>query len=255
MRFSYPVICSLFLGGAVLAGSTSETWIRGSNPDEIHLYRNGRHVGGYRYSTQEWYPFDPNTRTWGEPIKQVPWEMSPLEQPKLQNFGVSPDRSDHERWVVDGKELLHSPMPEEPSVIPDDGSLSWLVWVGDPAIGERIRQDLTSSPALAPYNKVRFQSYSLEDLMVRDRDGKLCYQIGLTKVNPDRKPQWNLKEYRGPEDLAGMLRKLPPDYDPAKVPDLSAVSSDLPLETPLSVPAGGLALLSALGSLWLLKKQ
>lgn len=259
--FILPSFVSLALLCLVSASpAASYSWVRGDNSDEIHLYQDGRHVGGYRYSTKEYFSFNSDTKTWSEPVKESPWGMSPIQPVTLaNNYGIDVNkRSDKERWVVDGKEVDPKSIQGPDSVIPDDGNLPWLVWVGDPVVGEKIRQDFQTNPSLTPWkNSFRFQSYTSQDVMIHDRDGKDCYLPGLTAVKADRHVMWNLKAYTTPETLAGYLRKLDPNVKPSDTPDLPTISEDpniLP-ELPLSVSTGGLSLLSGLGALFLLSSS
>jgi hypothetical protein len=166
-------------------------------------------------------------------------EHGPLPE---ENYGLDRSKiSRRERCTVNGREISKEAAfglvgDREPS-LPNDVDKPWLIDVGDKAAGKRIDADLAAAPELAPYRSVfRRQSYRPDDVMVRDREGKVMYPAGVYAVNAAGKPRRLLAAYTTAGDLAGALRKLPPDFDPKNIPPVDP-PPPAPAPTPADDPA------------------
>jgi hypothetical protein len=172
-----------------------------------------------------------------------------------ENYGLDRSKiSPRERCTVNGREITKEAAlglvgDREPS-LPNDVDKPWLIDVGDEAAGKRIDADLAAAPELAPYRSVfRRQSYRPDDVMVRDREGKVMYPAGVYAANVAGKPRRLLAAYTTAGDLAGALRKLPPDFDPRNIPPVDPPPA--PAEDPAPWAVGGTlaATLAAVGYL------
>lgn len=226
--------------------SAKMEWIKDPNPAYTNLYKNGKQIGTYQHSTQEYFSYDEGTHTF----------TGPLPIPSLkeeENFGVYREDSKQEKWTVDGRAVSQESGLKviAGDVIPDDSKLPWLVYVGDATTGSKIEADLQVNKDTQ--GKYRFQFYQVGEFGATDRDGKTCYAPGITCVSANRVAIWHLTSYTSVEDLVNYVRKLPPDYDPSKVPELENISSEAPLTS--TVPITSFSLLSLLSGIVLLKRK
>jgi len=267
-------------------------WAPGlADPDQAHLLHHGRQVGTWRHGERRYYPYD--GRAWGcaaltpaaapSPPSPGPRALDcdccgscpcedhcrcPQGQPccddcrcvvSEENYGLDRSKiSRRERCTVNGREVTKEAalgaLGDRESALPDDADKPWLLDVGDEAAGKRLDADLAAAAELSPYRaSFRRQSYRPDDLMVRDRDGRLMYAPGVYAVGAAGRPRRLLPAYTTAAELAGALRKLPPDFDPRNIPPVGPTPgpAPAPADDPAPWAVGGtlLATLTAVGYL------
>lgn len=212
-------------------------------PDEFALMRDGKQIGSYSQDRGLYRPYDRKTDSWGEPCDPPidpparKDDSTPLieQHPEATNFGIDQSKLTTGREVVtiSGREVTKADglraVGKPGGTIPDDAGKPWSIHVGDVKAGERMEKDLRSDPILAPWKDTfRTQVYEPDDPMVKDRDGKVMYTPGVWIVSANGKALGKMPAYTSPALFAEGLRRLGPDWDPAKVPDLSKPADPLP---------------------------
>lgn len=155
--------------------------------------------------------------------------------PADKNFGLDLDKLGEEppnHSVVSGRtvskeELLQAiegnqAAGEGKQPVPDDAKLLCLTAIGSPADCKEVLDDLKTSPLLEPWRKrLKIKSYSPDHWAVRDVGFKTdgCPTIYVQRA--DGEVLHRQDDYRGPKALSEALRKLDPQYDPHKDPDLN----------------------------------
>jgi hypothetical protein len=67
----HAICLLLLLSCPVFAGEPVYNWrSRDDDPDRIHLYRDGKQIGGWCYRAKQYRPFD--GQTWGAPVESAP---------------------------------------------------------------------------------------------------------------------------------------------------------------------------------------
>ena len=209
---------------------------RSDKPDELYLYRSGVQVGGWKHSERAYRSYSverdefSSLRCTRPPIElpgETPAPAAPTVRPVeevLPNFGLDLERirSSAAEYSLSGRtvsrEVALAAIGQD---LPADADALRLTWVGDEAVGERIRADILSS-GLA--NKVTFQSYASPDLsMIRG----LGFELGKLHIQA---PNGALLHWQvGYTDQQGLtaavaaaeLRRRDPNFDPSRVPDLT----------------------------------
>ncbi len=164
----------------------------------------------------------------------------PCENDCPKNYGVDLSKlGQAERVTINGREVTKDAALKElggkENGLPEDADKPFLADVGPIADGARLDKDLASSAELAPYaTTFRRQSYAEP---VTDRDGKLMYPVGVYIVTAKGKAAKLMTAYTNASDLAGALRKLPPDFDPNKIPLVGPAPKPVPEPLPDPTPA------------------
>ena len=180
-----------------------------------------------------------------------------------ENYGLDRSKiSRRERCSVNGREVTKEAAlavvgDREPS-LPNDTDKPWLLDVGDEAAGRKLDADLGAAAELSPYRtSFRRQSYRPDDLMVRDRDGRLMYAPGVYAGNAAGRPARLLAAYTTPAELAGALRKLPPDFDPKNIPPVGPTPepAPAPADDPAPWAVGGTLLATVIAVGYLLTRK
>lgn len=236
------------------AQRTTHEWVAvPSRSDEFALMRDGRQIGSYSQNRGLYRPYDRRTDSWGEPcdppiaapVRKVDDPPMIEQHPESTNFGIDLSKLSTGREVVtiSGREVTLADglraVGKPGGTIPDDSKKPWIVYVGDPATCRKVEADMAGDPALSAYkDKFRLQCYPPDDPMTKDRDGKVMYDPGVWIVGADRKVMGRMPTYSTAAVFAEGLRRLGPDWDPAKVPDLSKPADPLPsLPNLTKVPA------------------
>jgi hypothetical protein len=271
-------------------------WVAGpTDPDQVHLLHHGRQVGTWRHGDRRYYPYD--GRAWGQaapPPAAAPGPPSPDPRPAdcdccgscpcedrcrcpqgrpccdgcrcivpEENYGLDRSKiSRRERCTVNGREVAKEAalgaVGGRESALPDDADRPWLIDVGDEAAGKRLDADLAAATELAPYRSAfRRQSYRPDDLMARDRDGRVMYPPGVYAVTAGGRPARLLASYSGAAELAGALRKLPPDFDPRNIPPAGPTPdpAPAPADDPAPWAVGGTLLATVIAVGYLLTRK
>lgn len=146
------------------------------------------------------------------------------ELPAWMTEGVTKENIAHrEKVTICGREITKDAALEAITApgtsLPEDAGKPFLVMVGDAGTLAKVKADA------APLTGFRQQYYTPDAPMIRDRDGKVLYQPGLYFTRADGTALSYTAAYPGPEKLqaagAEALRRADPNFDPAKVPDLS----------------------------------
>lgn len=209
------------------------------------LYRDGRQVGVWRYDTERYHELLSGDR-WGHgetlpegapsPPDIAPPPALPPQAPKLPDYmtdGVDVAKIGPPRAAVNGHEVSVAEalrvVGSKEDKLPSDADKPFLIDVGPEEPGKRLTADLSSASELAAYRSVfRRQSYRPEAEMVRDRDGRVMYAPGLFCATATGKVVRLAESYEGPVALVAALRKLPPDFDPARIPRADPVKPQTP---------------------------
>jgi len=204
--------------------------------DQVSLWRDGRQLGNYRFSTRTYYPrLAPDV--WGEPCAppypppggELPAQVEP---DGTMNFGLDLSRmAPSGKHILNGKEVSKQTILEalgEPR-IPDDSRWLCLTIIGSDASRQRVLDDLQSSPALAPWRgRIKVQEYPPDHWAVRDAGFPCGGEPTICCQAPDGKVLHRQDGYRGAEALAEVLRKADPSYRPEKDPDLNRPLANVP---------------------------
>ncbi len=204
--------------------------------DQVSLWRDGRQLGNYRFSTRTYYPrLAPDV--WGEPCAppcpppggELPAKVEP---DGTMNFGLDLSRmAPAGKHILNGKEVSKQTLLEalgEPR-IPDDSRWLCLTIIGPDASRQRVLDDLQSAPALAPWRgRIKVQAYPPDHWAVKDAGFQCSGEPTIYCQAPDGKVLHRQDGYRGAEALAEVLRKADPSYRPEKDPDLNRPLANVP---------------------------
>lgn len=192
-------------------------------------------------------------------------------QEKPKNFGLDLDKLANEGKhsqisgrEVSKKELLQAIQGGSASnigkdIVPNDAGLLCLTAIGSPADCQAVLDDLKKSPFLEPWkNRLKVKSYAPDHWAVRDAGFFTSGHptIYLQKANGEVLHRQD--EYRGAKALSEALRKIDPQYDSQKDPDLNRTGFSSPNVgvviwlVMILLILGGLGLVFALGLLFLL---
>jgi hypothetical protein len=212
--------------------------------DQIALWRDGRQLGNYRFSTGEYFPR--RDEGWGEttaPPYPPPLYPVQVEADGTLNFGL--DRSHppaQGKHLLNGKEVGKEELLQalgEPRLRDDSHWLSLTV-IGAEAERKSVLSDLQTSPLLAPWkDRLKVQDYAPQHWAVRDTGFVTTGHPTIYCQAADGTVLHRQDEYRGPEALAEVLRQADPSYRPQRDPDLNRPLSSVP---PWIWLAGGLFL-------------
>ena len=242
----FRVLCAAFLLlllVPVLPAADDEWRSFPDDPDQVALWRDGRQLGNYRFSTGEYFPLLARG-TWGAASPSPAPPPTKIEADGTINFGLElgkmPATGKH---ILNGKEVTKAEILEalgKPR-LPDDSQWLCLTIIGSDAERRAVLDDLHSSPALAPWrDRLKVQDYSPDHWTVRDAGFKCDGHPTIYCQAPDGKVLHRQDSYRGPEALAEVLRKADPAYRPEKDPDLNQTLTNVP---PLVWIAGAVLLL------------
>jgi hypothetical protein len=201
------------------AGGGEPYWKPFTNDrDCIGLYRDGKQIGLWQFSTGKLRTYDGHA--WGQ-AGPVPEDYLNLKgAPPI--FGVS--------WgkIGSGPSYRVGDLPttkegalamlEKEKGIPDDAGKPRLVVIGAEAECKQVVDDLASHPSLVPFkDKVVIHQYRPDHWHVTQvgyqRDGHPTIYCQAA----DGRVLWRLDSYQGgPEELATGLRRLDPNYKPEK---------------------------------------
>ncbi len=229
--------------------------------DQIALWRDGRQLGNYRFSTGQYFPrLAPDV--WGSPC-EPPYPPpcrccegcrcesdckcpqgkpcchgcpclypARIEPDGTINFGLDlariPPVQEH---ILNGKEVSKEELLKaigKPQ-LPDDSKWLCLTIIGPDAARQRVLEDLRSSPTLAAWkDKIKVQDYPPDHWAVKDSGFVTTGKPTIYCQAPDGKVLHRQDEYRGPEALAEVLRKADAGYQPEKDPDLNKRLQSVP---------------------------
>ena len=240
----YRLLLSVFLAGVLVSGALGADYEWRSFPDDsdqVSLWRDGRQLGNYRFSTRTYYPrLAPDV--WGEPCAPPypppgrddgPGPLPARVEPDgTMNFGLDLSRmGSTSKHILNGKEVSKQTILEalgEPR-IPDDSRWLCLTIIGPDAARQRVLDDLHSASVLAPWRgRIKVQDYPPDHWAVRDVGFQCGGEPTIYCQAPDGKVLHRQDGYRGAEALAEVLRKADPSYRPEKDPDLNRPLANVP---------------------------
>jgi hypothetical protein len=220
-------------------------------PDDITqvaLFQDGRQIGAYHLVEDYYRPFDPGTRQWGE--RSVP----PVVPPR-RNFGLAPHKiraGDH--YALNGKEVDRQQVcqvlqGDKDRQIPDDASKVRVTVIGTAAERESVLHDFAGHPALALWkDRLLVAGYEPGYWAVQRQGFAGLGHPTIYVQAPDGTVLHRQDDYQGgAAELAEVLRKLDPNYQPAKdrdrrKVDLSGLVPRLPWSVPVVLLGAGLLL-------------
>jgi hypothetical protein len=186
-------------------------------------------VAGWIPSTNtfRWY----KNGAWSEAVTP-PWEGDQARGGKADDqidppvfFGVDRDKiSSGERYRIGDREVTKHEAIEQlgaaSGTIPNDAANLRLTVIGSEEDRHHVLDDLTKSPALAPWkDRLVVQDYGPTDWAVAGVGFVTSGKPNLYVQHPDGKVLLRLDEYPGPEALAEALRKADPNYRPDQDPN------------------------------------
>jgi hypothetical protein len=201
------------------------------DPDQVSLWRQGRQLGNYRFSTGEYYPLLAPGR-WGDAGKPPHPPPVPVEPDGTLNFGLElgkmPSTGKH---LLNGKEVTKEAILEAlgtPQLL-DDSKWLCLTIIGPDAARRQVLNDLRSAPPLAAWrDRIKVRDYPPDHWAVRDAGFKGNGRPTIYCQAADGKVLHRQDDYRGPEALAEVLRKADPGYRPENDPDLNKTQTNVP---------------------------
>lgn len=216
---------------------------RPDDPGRAYLFVEGKQRGGYDRARDEWRDFDPATQSWGEPRRL-------FSEPDAPNFGVMRDRlAGGERFSLGGVPIERTEAFSALSALPDDSRLPHLTIIGNADDRRAVADDLAHHPALAPWrDRLRVQSYDPDHWAVANLGFVNTGSPTIYLQAPGGRVLHRQDEYRGPERLAGALRKADANYRPDADADLD------PTPARVHIPRGAWVGLAAL-SLFLISRR
>jgi hypothetical protein len=129
-----------------------------SLPNQGDLYQGETHLGSYNYEWDQWRGWDQETG-WG-PVATPP-TCPPVRG--TRNYGVDPERCPHtECYTINGRKVQPATARRvlAGGVLSDDSTKLRLTVVGSDELCKRVKDDLATSPALAPYrDRLLIQAY------------------------------------------------------------------------------------------------
>jgi len=189
-----------------------------SDPRYKYLYdkKSGKQVG-------TWYP---ETKIFqykvNDTFVNVP-AVPPIEVPgnPILNFGVDTSKIDPKpSYSFSGSICTRNQAFQAvgDNLIDDSGLYRLTIVHADKNVREKIKSDLNTNPALVSLkDKFLVQDYAPDHWAVTG----VGLATGITLQAPAKAEGkglviWRQREYEGPEQLAGALRKIDPSYDPNK---------------------------------------
>ena len=212
------------------------------------LWRGSLVAGGYNPAADTYRPWDgqhygdvatppvPVPDAVKAPKVATPAPVSPATPvPAAAGGQLPPDgvivsqMSPRDRHVLTGREVDRTQLVEALGTagvagVPDDSQQPRLsVLGGTAAERQRILTDLASAPELAPFQgHVVTKAYPADHWVVKD-NGFLAnpQTVTLYAQQPNGRVLWRADGYPGIGTLAEGLRRVRPDYDPAKDPKIA----------------------------------
>lgn len=281
-RFSPPALTfpAAALRPAVRLGPHWQ-WKRGQDPDQVHLFRDGRQAGTYRYSLERFYrliDYDRELWSGAEPLPEgaprppalipepaPPPEAEPVaavgQLPDWMTQGVERDKVTTERrYWLGPREVSEAEARQAVAAgLVDDSNRLRVTLVGTKEECDRVHTDIDTHAAFAPLReKILVQCYRPDEWQVAKvglaggGHPTVWVQAPAPAGGKSRALHRQDDYADGPAGLAyaigqavGAKRDPDPNFDPKKVPDLRKVPSpDAPSDvTPLAVVGGAVVLL------------
>jgi hypothetical protein len=152
--------------------------------------------------------------------------------------GVAPEKiSKQERYTLNGREVGAGEVPK-------DSKRLRLTIIGSETERKKVTDDLNQNPLLMPFTmNLLVRDYAPEHWHVARSGFVTTGHPSIYLQAPDGKVLHRTDSYPGPAPLAEAIRKVDPNYDPKKDPDLgkkgaSAAGAPLPM-----IVLGGMAAL------------
>lgn len=236
MRFVFPSVALLYLASAAAAAYQWRTFAEDAN--ELSLWKDGVQLGNYQIREKRYYPLLASGH-WGDPCTPPfppPYDATAtgsIDSDGTINFGVDRKRLPAAgKHLLDGKEVSREELLQaivEPS-FPDDSALPSLTIIGPEALRSKVLNDLQSSPFLAPWKeRIKVRDYGPDHWAVKEAGFVTTGRPTLYCQAPDGTVLHRQDEYRGPQALAEVLRKVDPVYQPERDPDLNKSLGKVPL--------------------------
>lgn len=198
--------------------------------DSISLYDGNTQIGAYRVTTGEYWNISGNQFTGkGTPPYPVPITAKPKIKPVSS---IDPNTSTN--FGIDIVKL--SVRPSQPCSIngrpasfeqalnaikfPDDSGKLHVTVNGTPEFNAAVRKQLTDAGLI---DKVHFQEYAPDSPMMKSQG----FQPGVTMQNSRNEV---VHRQDGSENVAEAVRRIHPDYDPKKDPNVTAPTIVDPME-------------------------
>ncbi len=236
MRLLFVPLVLLTFAAAAVAGYEWRSFP--DDPNELALWRDGVQIGNYRVREKMYYPHRA-PGVWGEPCPPpYPPPQDVVKPGKIEsdgtiNFGLDRARLPAAgKHLLDGKEVSKEELLQAlgPARVPDDSQWPSLTIIGPEATRKRVLNDLQSSSLLTPWKeRIKVRDYPPDHWAVRDAGFVTTGQPTIYCQAPDGTVLHRQDEYRGPEALAEVLRKVDPAYRPERDPDLNKSLSNVPL--------------------------
>jgi hypothetical protein len=192
----FPLLVALAVGWTDVPGQ----------PDWQYRYEAGRLVAGRNLKTGATYAYADSR-----------W---------IRDYGVAVERLDGtgERFIVDGQVVLRAEALGKlgDRAVPDDAACLRLTILGDAAARRRVRHDLDTSPALAPWReRLVVQDYPPEHWAIAGMGFVTTGSPTLYVQTPDGTVLHRQDDYAdGADGLARALRRADASYDARRDPDL-----------------------------------
>lgn len=203
----------ILAGGAIASSPRWKEWPGYS--DQVALVdASGQQVGLYSYKDRKFWPRKDGK--WGDPC-DPPIAIPP--QPLAANYGVDTDKMDGKRkYYRQGNEVTREQAYGAFDLPNDSGKLRVTV-IGDGR--EQVVKDLGDHPALAVYKgQYLLQAYAPDHWAVKDAGFVTSGKPTIYIQKPDGKVLHRQDTYSA-ESLADALRKVQPNYQPAKDPNVN----------------------------------
>lgn len=198
-----------------------------------YLYKDGKQVAGYDFTTGVFRWYDAAKDSWSEP-ENPPWK-EPVGG-ALANFGVALERipkTDAGAYWLNG--VLASAQSVQQAIenrsLADDSAKLRLTLIGSKARCDQVQADLQTHPALAPFrDKFLIQSYRpghwATDVFKLPPGQEFYLSVQTAADVKGKGIELHAQDYyAGPELLAAGLseaqRRADPNYDPKKTPDVT----------------------------------
>ncbi len=235
-RFIAPLLLVCVLASGTLRAGYEWRYFD-DDADQVALWRDGRQVGNYRFSSREYFPRR-TSGDWGQPCAPPyppPGTVSPpgrVEADGTVNFGLDRTRIPSSgKHLLNGKEVGKEELLQAigKPTLPDDSQWLCLTIIGPEAARKKVLSDLQSSPLLMPWrDRIKVQDYAPDHWAVRDAGFVTTGQPTIYFQAANGKVLHRQDEYRGPEALSEVLRRADPAYRPQLDPDLNDPLSHVP---------------------------
>lgn len=241
----YPILFAIVVAGAGMlpvsfsAGDSADatcavvyddgeySWrTRSDRPQEIYLYHRGKQVGAWDVAGKCYRRYLAGSNAYDD----IRYASAPIGLPDgpepVRNFGLDLGKiksGDGAEYTRNGRRVTREEaLKLVGDDIPHDHDCMRLTWVGDAAVGDRIKQDLATLDTWR--DRVTYQSYPSADVpIIRG----LGFEMGRLHLQaPNGRMLHQQVGYNTIVELtdvlqAAELRRRDPNYDPSRVPDLS----------------------------------